>query len=131
MVVDSGVLGELGRQVRRENVREVRILGGDLCRSLLGNQAGYLRPPKRVDIEGRERGGTEGCDMNYVSLMFRIECCSCKLFLTNKFNASGSREGLLGSVSSLPKVSTWKIDICITQGEERHPKDYFWTDISH
>ena len=107
IIVDSGVFGKLGSQVRRENIREVQILGKDLCRSLLDNQAGYLRPPGRVDIKGRnrsllgnqtrylrspgrvdiegrdERGGTEGHDMNYVSLMFRIKYCSGKLLLTH------------------------------------------------
>ena len=43
MIVDPSVLGEFGRQVQREHVREVSILGGDLCRSLFGYQAGYLR----------------------------------------------------------------------------------------
>ena len=107
MIIDSGVFGELGSQVRRKNIREVRILGGDLYRSLLGNQARYLRPlgrvnikgrdrsllgnqagylrsPGRVDIKGRdERSGTEGRDMNYVSLMFRIECCSGEILFTH------------------------------------------------
>ena len=55
MIVSSGVFGELESQVRRENIREVQILGGDLRRSLLGNQAGYLRPSGRVDIEERNR----------------------------------------------------------------------------
>ena len=73
MIVDSGVFGELGSQVRRENIREVRILGGDLCRSLFCNQAGYLRLLGRVDIKGRKQGGTEGRNINYVSLMFRIK----------------------------------------------------------
>ena len=76
MIVNSSVFGELGSQVRRENICEVRIFGGDLCRGLLGNQAGYLRLPEMVDFEGRERSRTEGRDMNYVSLMFQIECCS-------------------------------------------------------
>ena len=49
------MLGELGRQVRRENIREVRILGGNFCKSLFDNQAGNLRPTERVDIE-LERG---------------------------------------------------------------------------
>ena len=106
MIVDSGVFGELGSQVQRENIREVRILGGDLYRSLLYNQAGYLRLPERVDIKGREWSRIEGRDMNYISLMFRIECCSYKLLLTHKFNASGIRKGLFGSVSSLTEVST-------------------------
>ena len=154
MIVDSSVLGELGRQVWRKNVRKVRILGGDLCRSLLGNQAGYLRPPERVDIKGRnqnlldnqagylrslgrvdieghdKRGGTEGRDMNYVSLMFWIECCRGELLLTHQLDVSGSWEGLLGSVSSPPEVSTEKIDVCIAQDEERYFKDYFRIDIS-
>ena len=44
---------------------------------------------------------------------------------------SGSRKGLFGDISSLPEVPNWKIDVCIAQGEERHPKDYFRTDISY
>ena len=130
MIVDLGLLGKLGCQVQRENIRKVQILGGDLCRCLLGNQAGYLRLPRRVDIEGRDRslfgnqaeylrslgrvdikgrneqGETEGRNMNYISLMFRIKCYSGKLFLTLQLNASGSWEGLFGGVSSPPEVST-------------------------
>ena len=56
MVVDSSMLEELGRQVRRENICKVQILGRDLCKGLFDNQAGYLRPLKRVDIE-REGAG--------------------------------------------------------------------------
>ena len=56
MIVDPSVLGEFGSQVRREHVREVGILDGDLCRSLLGDQAGYLRSTGRVNIV---RGGAE------------------------------------------------------------------------
>ena len=41
MIVDPSVLGEFGSLVRRE--RKVGILDGDLCRSLFGYQAGYLR----------------------------------------------------------------------------------------
>ena len=48
MIVDAGVLGEFGSQVLRE--REVSILDGDLCGSLPGNQASYLRSTGRVDI---------------------------------------------------------------------------------
>ena len=36
VLVNPGVLGEFGRQVRREYVHKVGILDGDLCRSLLG-----------------------------------------------------------------------------------------------
>ena len=48
IVVDPSVLGEFGSQVRRE--REVGILDGDLCRSLLSNQASYLKSMGRVSI---------------------------------------------------------------------------------
>ena len=107
MIVDFGVFGELGSQVRRKNICKVRILGGNLYRSLFGNQAGYLRPLGRVNIEGRDRsllgnqtgylrspervdikrcneqGGTEGRNMNYISPIFRIECCSGELLFTH------------------------------------------------
>ena len=69
--------------------------------------------------------------MDYVGLMLRVKRCSCKLFLTHQLDASGSREGFLGGVSSPPEFPTSEINICTTQGEERHPKDYFWTNISH
>ena len=48
MIVDPSVLGEFGNQVLRE--REVGILDGDLRRSLLDDQASYLRSTGRVDI---------------------------------------------------------------------------------
>ena len=48
MIVDAGVLEEFGSQVLREC--EVGILDGDLCRSLPGDQASYLRSTGRVDI---------------------------------------------------------------------------------
>ena len=98
MIVDSGVFKKLESQVRRENIRKVRILGGNFYRSLLGNQAGYLRPPEKVDIERCERSlfgnqarylrslgrvDIEGRNMNYVSLMFRIKCCSGKLLFNH------------------------------------------------
>ena len=51
MVIDPSVLGEFESQVRRE--RKVGILDGNLCRGLLGNQAGYLRPVKRGGAERR------------------------------------------------------------------------------
>ena len=54
MVVSPSVLGELRCQVQKENIRKVRILGEDLCRGFFDNQAGYLRPPKRVDVEWEE-----------------------------------------------------------------------------
>ena len=69
MVVDPGVLGEFGRQVWREYVREVGILVGDFCGSFLGNQAGYLRPSGRIDIE---QGGTEGRNVNYESFWKKL-----------------------------------------------------------
>ena len=43
----------------------------------------------------------------------------------------GSWEGLFGGVSSLPKLPTWKINVCTAQSEEKHPKDYFQANISH
>ena len=49
MIVDPSVLGEFGSQVRREHVRKVGILDGDLCRSLLGDQASSLRSTGWVD----------------------------------------------------------------------------------
>ena len=48
MIIDAGVLGEFRSQVLRK--REVSILDGDLCRSLPGNQASYLRSTGKVDI---------------------------------------------------------------------------------
>ena len=48
MIVDPGVLGEFGNQVWGE--RKVGILDEDLCSSLLGDQASYLRSTGRVDI---------------------------------------------------------------------------------
>ena len=88
MIVDPSVVGEFGSQVRREHIRKVGVLDEDLCRSLFGDQASYLRPMGRVDIcierggiEGcDERDGTEGHDVNYVGLMFRVKYCSCKHF---------------------------------------------------
>ena len=54
MVVDLSLLGEFGSQVQREHDRKVGILDRDLCRSLLGYQAGSLRSTGKVNIE---RGG--------------------------------------------------------------------------
>ena len=51
MVVNPSMLEKLGRQVRRENIRKVRIFGKDLCRGLFSNQARYLRPLGRMDVE--------------------------------------------------------------------------------
>ena len=62
MIVDPSVLGEFGSQVRREHVREVDILVGDLCRSLFDYQAGYLRLPQRVDVERGGAGRRIGTD---------------------------------------------------------------------
>ena len=62
MIVDSGVFGELGSQVQRENIRKVQILGGNLRGSLFGNQTEYLRSPGRVGVEQEGAGqriGTE------------------------------------------------------------------------
>ena len=88
---------ELGSQIRKENIRKVQILTRNLCRSPLGNQAGYLKPSRKVDIEGRNRSlfgnqagylrssgrvDIKGRNMNHVSPMFRIECCSGELLLT-------------------------------------------------
>ena len=50
MVVDPVVLREFECQVWKKYVRKVRIFGKDLCRSLLGNQVGYLRPTEKVDL---------------------------------------------------------------------------------
>ena len=69
-------------------MHKVNILVGDLYKTLFGNQAGYLRPMKRMDIcieqagtkESDKRAAIEGRNMNYKSLIFRIEYCSCKLF---------------------------------------------------
>ena len=82
MIVNPSVLGEFGSQVRKERVREVSILGGDLRRSLFGYQAGYLRSTGWMDI-CIERGRTEGRNVNYKGFMFQIKCCSCKLFLSH------------------------------------------------
>ena len=77
----------LGMFVRRENIREVQILNEDLCRSLLSNQAGYLSAPGRVDFQCDKRGGTEGCNVNYVDLMFRVECGSCNSFFSSSLTS--------------------------------------------
>ena len=44
---------------------------------------------------------------------------------------SGSWEGLLGSVSPLPEFPIQEINVRTTQGEEKHSKDYFRTNISY
>ena len=44
---------------------------------------------------------------------------------------SGSQNGLLNSVSSLPELLTQEINICTAQGEKKHSKDYFQTNISY
>ena len=40
-------------------------------------------------------------------------------------------DGLFGGVSSTSEFLIQEINICTTQGEEMHPKDYFRTSISH
>ena len=87
MVVDPGVLGEFGRQVWREYIREFGILVGDLCGSLLGNQAGYLRSPGRMNIK---RGEIEGRDVNYERLGILIQCRFSEFFLIDEFYPLGS-----------------------------------------
>ena len=43
----------------------------------------------------------------------------------------GSREYLLDGVSFASELPSWKINVCTAQGKEKHPKDYFRTNISH
>ena len=62
LIVDSSVLEEFGHQARREHIRKVGILGGGVCRSLLANQAGYLRLPQRVDVKRGRAGRRIGTD---------------------------------------------------------------------
>ena len=50
VIIDPGVFREFGSQVQRE--REVDILDEDLCRSLLGYQAGYLRSTVNIEWGG-------------------------------------------------------------------------------
>ena len=63
--------------------------------------------------------------------MFRVRGCSCKLFFPNQFDALVSWEGFLGGISPPPELLSQEINVCTAQGEERHPKDYFRTNISH
>ena len=42
----------------------------------------------------------------------------------------GSWKGLFGSVNPPPEFPTQKINICTTWVEEKHPKEYFRTNIS-
>ena len=51
MVIGPVMLGEFGSQVQKKYIRKVNILVGDLYKSLLGNQAGNLRPTGRMIIE--------------------------------------------------------------------------------
>ena len=51
MVINLGILGEFGRQVRREYVCKVNILVRDFCKSLFGNQANNLRFTGSVNIK--------------------------------------------------------------------------------
>ena len=44
---------------------------------------------------------------------------------------SGSWEGLLGGVSPPPELPIQEIKVRTAQGEEKHPKDYFQTNINH
>ena len=87
MVVNLGVLGEFGRQVWREYVRKVGIFVKDFRGSLLGNQAGYLRPLGRMNIE---RGRTEGRNMNSKRLGILIQCRFSEFFLIDEFYLLGS-----------------------------------------
>ena len=76
MVIYLGVLEKFGRQVQKEYVCKIKILSKELCKSLLRNQARYLK----FNIK---QGGTERCDVKYKGLVFRIECCSWKFFLSH------------------------------------------------
>ena len=100
VIVDPGVLGEFGSQVRRE--RKVGILDGDLCRSLLGYQAGYLRSMVNIEQGGAERrNGTEWRDVYYKDFTLRVKRYSCKLWgLWVRWALSPSREKL-GNASEL------------------------------
>ena len=69
--------------------------------------------------------------MYYKGLTLRVKYCSCKLFLTHYLDVSGSWKGLLGDISPLPELPIQEINVRTTQGEERHPRDYFRTNISH
>ena len=42
-----------------------------------------------------------------------------------------SQKGFFGDVSPPPEFLVQEINICTTQGEEKHLKDYFQTNISH
>ena len=75
--------------------------------------------------------GTDLPDVNYVSLMLQVRRCSYKLFLIYKLDAFDGQKRLFGGVNSLQEFSTQKMNIYTIQSEERHPKDYFWTNISH
>ena len=57
-VIDLGVLGEFGCQIRKMSIRKVNILMKNLGKSLFDNQAGYLRPIRKVNcIEWGEAKG--------------------------------------------------------------------------
>ena len=66
MFVNLGVFEEFEYQVWREYVCKFGILVGDFYKSLFSNQIGYLRPPKRINIDWSriercdKRGRTEG-----------------------------------------------------------------------
>ena len=59
--LDNGIEG-FGSQVWREHVCKFNILVGDLCKSFLGYQAGYLRSTGRVNIERGEVGQCNGIE---------------------------------------------------------------------
>ena len=85
MVIDSVILGKFGRQVRRKYIYEVGILIGDFCRSLLGNEARYMKSTGKMNIELKQGEAgkcniTEWSDGNYVGLILRVKRYSCKLF---------------------------------------------------
>lgn len=75
---------EFGYKIQRKYVCEVGILVGDLCKSLFGNQVGYLRSIKKKDYIKRnraeKRGGAKERNVNYKGLILQIKYCNCKLF---------------------------------------------------
>ena len=44
---------------------------------------------------------------------------------------SGSWKGLFGGISSSTEFSIQEINIGTAQGEKKHPKNYFRTNINH
>ena len=43
----------------------------------------------------------------------------------------GSWKDFFDSIKPSTEFPTEEINVCTTQGKEKHPKDYFWTNIGH